>query len=196
MSKIRPIPDLRDIETILNGTYGFWVNYDDNTCYHFYGGIWNAGTKYYPERMWTPDKESRYDRLVVPFELSHLVCTCKKGDRKLRPVHKDDESRSLQVKCLTCGLYAKYLLLKCDSCDEHYFNTFRHPYKCLLKRLCWECIEQLDEPLCSDEHIAAHPYANCEWVRKYRNFEKEAPEYVDMTERSREFSLDNLDFDF
>lgn len=169
------------------GNKGSWFNPDDGILYLLWKGCWLPSSE-------KPERNGRYDRVHVPFELSHLVCNCKESDRTLRP-RLIDGKKSRYIECTHCGKYAKYLMLKCSVCNDWYLNTYRHPNKCLFERHCWDCISKTTGPICSASSFKYANHSHCEWLRKYQDFEPVAPLPVDMTRRESKPDLVEFTFD-
>lgn len=164
-----------------------WINPDTTTFYILYKGVWVESR--------VPRKnvnDGRYEKVHVPFELSHLICRCRKGQRTLRP-RLINGKKSRYIECGTCGKYARYLMLRCSGCGEYFLNTFKHPFKCLFEPHCWNCINDLTEPICT--HVPGDYHQQCEWLRLYHDYVAEPPQPVDLTRREHSEALPDLSFD-
>jgi len=84
---------------------------------------------------------------LVPFEWSHIVCTCSNKERQEAfnrgnrrgariEVYEHDDIR----RCNNCGKYPRYLLRRCAVCKDPFVKVFRHEMECNKDQRCWNCL--------------------------------------------------------
>lgn len=116
--------------------------------------------------METEDFEFTGQHVDIPWEWSAVVCAClnPKYDREF-PAPTDNS------RCVQCGMLARWQLLQCTGCDEHYIYVFKHHARALGlmmgqhhmvrdrdndgwavdKNLCWTCICDTDPAVEGDK---------------------------------------------
>lgn len=96
----------------------------------------------------------------VPFSLSHIVCTCNEGEQLnaipdyLRGQLMRNPKNEHAAACRKCHKYYRWVLRTCWECGEPFTQTFKHPFRCITQPCCWNCLEQMEQPLCEHEKCA------------------------------------------